>query len=139
MTTHDVTAGRPDHRPDRNIWFSLAYDDAVAARAWLVALGFQEGVVIAGEAGEIHHSEMLWPEGGRVMVSSRGTRPVSNESPRGGMLHVVTAEPDAVYARAVALGAKVERPLQDETDYPSRGFTIRDVEGNSWSFATYCG
>ncbi|MBL9169811.1 MAG: extradiol dioxygenase [Verrucomicrobiales bacterium] len=137
----DVTAGRPDHRPDRNIWAGLTYDDATAARAWLMALGFAPGLVIPGPGtDEIHHSEMLWPEGGRVMVSSRGTRPVALEPPRGsGVLYVVTTDPDVVYARALALGAPVERELCDQTDYVSRDFTIRDVEGNRWSFGTYCG
>lgn len=137
----DVTEGRPDHRPDRNIWCGLAYDDAAAARAWLVALGFEPGLMIPGESdGEIHHSEMLWPEGGRVMVSSRGTRAPADEPSRGGaVIYVVTAQPDAVYARAMALGAPVDRALRDETDYVSRGFTIRDPEGNRWAFGTYAG
>ena len=137
----DVTEHRPDHRPDHNIWIGLSYDDAAAARAWLAALGFQPGLVIPGQApNEIHHSEMLWPEGGRVMVSSRGTRAADHEAPRGGaVLHVVTRDPDGVHTRALGLGATVERELCDETDYPSRGFTIRDQEGNSWTFATYAG
>ena len=139
--SRDVTAGRPDHRPDRNIWPGLTYDDAIAARAWLTSLGFTPGILIpGGGTGEIHHSEMLWPEGGRVMVSSRGTRPAAFESPPGrSVLYVVTADPDAVYARALALGAVVERELCDQTDYVSRDFTIRDVEGNKWSFGTYAG
>jgi uncharacterized glyoxalase superfamily protein PhnB len=137
----DVTAGRPDHRPDRNIWAGLTYDDATAVRKWLVALGFTPGLVIPGEGkDEIHHSEMLWPEGGRVMVSSRGTRPAASEAPRGSsVLYVVTADPDAIYARALTLGAVVERELCDQTDYESRDFTIRDGEGNQWSFGTYAG
>lgn len=137
----DVTAGRPDHRPDRNIWAGLTYEDATAARAWLTALGFMPGLVIPGEGkGEIHHSEMLWPEGGRVMVSSRGTRPATLEAPRGSsVLYVVTADPDAVYARALTLGAHVVRELCDQTDYESRDFSIRDIEGNQWSFGTYSG
>jgi uncharacterized glyoxalase superfamily protein PhnB len=135
--THDVTTQRPDH----NVWIGLTYDDATAARAWLTALGFQPGIAVPGAApGEIHHSEMLWPEGGRVMVSSRGTREHNFQSARGGsMIYVVTQHPDAVYARAVALGAPIDRPLRDETDYVSRGFSIRDPEGNGWSFGTYAG
>lgn len=74
------------------------------------------------------------------MVSSRGTLPAAFEAPRGSsVLYVVTADPDAVYARALALGAPVDRELCDQTDYVSRNFTIRDVEGNQWSFGTYAG
>jgi uncharacterized glyoxalase superfamily protein PhnB len=46
--------------------------------------------------------------------------------------------PDALFARATAAGAEVVRGLKDE-DYGSRGFTVRDPEGNHWSFGTYRG
>ncbi len=35
-----------------------------------------------------------------------------------------------------ALGAEVVRPLEDQ-DYGSRDFSVRDLEGNLWSFGTY--
>ncbi len=41
-------------------------------------------------------------------------------------------------ARATAAGAEVVRELKDE-DYGSRGFSVRDPEGNLWSFGTYRG
>lgn len=50
----------------------------------------------------------------------------------------VSDEPDALFARATAAGARVVRGLADE-DYGSRGFTVRDPEGNPWSFGTYRG
>ncbi len=136
----DVTAGGPD-RPDHSIWVSLAYRDAGAQRAWLAGLGFIEGIELPGESeGEIHHSEMLWPEGGRVMVCSLGTRAAGFDTPPGGAgLNVVTDDPDAVYARALAAGAEVVRSIVDQSDYPSRDFTLRDPEGNTWTFMTYRG
>ncbi|MFN8097913.1 MAG: glyoxalase [Dermatophilaceae bacterium] len=126
---------------DHNIWTSLTYADPVAARAWLAALGFEPGIVVPGEAeGEIHHSEMIWPEGGRVMVATAGKAAGDFGGPPGTVgVYVVTDHPDAVAERAVALGAEFIRPLGDETDYDSRGFTIRDCEGNTWSFGTYAG
>jgi uncharacterized glyoxalase superfamily protein PhnB len=51
---------------------------------------------------------------------------------------VVTDHPDEVHERAIAAGAELIRPLQDE-DYGSRGFTVADPEGNLWSFGTYRG
>ena len=136
----DVTAGGPD-RPDHSIWPALAYQDPAAMRRWLLALGFVEGIVLPGEAeGEIHHSEMLWPEGGRVTVSSTGTREAGFDTPPGAVgLHVVTDDPDRVHARAVALDAPIVRPLVDQSDYQSRDFSVRDPEGNIWTFATYGG
>jgi hypothetical protein len=47
-------------------------------------------------------------------------------------------DPGALFDRAVASGAEVVRGLKEE-DYGSRGFTVRDPEGNLWSFGTYDG
>ena len=131
-----------DHTPrrDHNLWSGLAYDDPQAARAWLRALGFEDGILVPGEAeGEIQHSEMLWPEGGRAMVHSRAKADDTFTTPRGsGSVYVVCDQPDDVQARALELGAEMIRPME-ETDYGSRGFSIKDAEGNRWSFGTYAG
>lgn len=141
-TRDDVAApqtgatGRADH----NVWVGLSYDDPLAARAWLRGMGFVEGVVVEGEEpGEIRHSELLWPEGGRVMVSSRAKADRTFVSaPGAATVYVVTDDPDVVWRRARSLGARVLRPLE-ETDYGSRGFSVADPEGTSWSFGTYAG
>lgn len=127
-------------RQDHNIWTGLTYDDPYAARKWLVTLGFQEGIVVPGDAdGQIQHSEMLWPEGGRVMISSRSDKPSPYDVARGAAsVYVVIDDTDAVWARAQELAAEVVRPLAD-TDYGSRDFGIKDAEGNRWSFGTYAG
>ena len=89
--------------------------------------------------GTVMHSEMVWPEGGRVMVHSRGKEDDAFGTPRGGAnIYVVVDDPDAVWARANGLEARVVRPMED-TDYGSRGFSIADPEGNRWSFGTYAG
>lgn len=128
-------------REDNNIWPGVTCTDAHAARAWLAALGFTEGILVPGKAeGEIMHSEMLWPEGGRVMVHSACAQAGNSlEVPPGsGSCYVVTSDPDAAYARARELGAEMLRDLE-ETDYGSRGFSVADPEGNRWSFGTYAG
>lgn len=123
-------------RTDHNIWTGLSYHDPIAARRWLAALGFEEGIVVDGESpGEVRHSEMLWPEGGRVMVSGRGG---DFDVPAGAAPYVVTDHPDAVFERAQGLGAEIIRELKDE-EYGSRGFSVLDPEGNRWSFGTYAG
>ena len=53
-------------RTDHNIWAGISYDDALGARAWLRALGFAEGILVQEDDGTVTHSEMMWPEGGRV-------------------------------------------------------------------------
>jgi uncharacterized glyoxalase superfamily protein PhnB len=134
-TQTDGTTTRTDH----NIWAGIAYDDALEARAWLRALGFDDGVVVAEDDGTVMHSEMVWPEGGRVMVHSRGKEDDAFATPRGGAnIYVVVDDPDAVWTRARELEAQVVRPMAD-TDYGSRGFSIADPEGNRWSFGTYAG
>ena len=65
-------------------------------------------------------------------ASSRSARPAS---PR---RYVVTDEPDALYERRMAAGAELVQGLRDE-EYGSRGFSVRDPEGNIWSFGTYRG
>ncbi|MEP6798864.1 MAG: glyoxalase [Lapillicoccus sp.] len=132
---------RPDHnRPDHNLWPAVSCLDVPGVRRWLAALGFDEGICIVDDDGvTVHHSEMLWPEGGRVMVSSAAKSDPTFIVPAGaGSCYVVCDDPDVVFARAGALGAHVLRPME-ETDYDSRGFTLADSEGNRWSFGTYAG
>jgi uncharacterized glyoxalase superfamily protein PhnB len=122
-----------------SIWASVVSDDAAALREWLLALGFVEDLAIPGErGGALHHCQLDWPDGGRVMLSSTGERATPCR-PGTASLHVVTADPDAVFARAVALGAAVVHELTNQTDYPSRDFTVADPDGNHWTFATFAG
>ncbi|MEA2194492.1 MAG: hypothetical protein QOG42_926 [Solirubrobacteraceae bacterium] len=120
------------------IYPSLRYRDARAGMDFLVAaFGFTEQEAHADGEGIIRHAE-LSGFGGIVML---GTEPEGGD-PRWGehagqsWLYLSTEEPDALYERAVAAGATVARELQD-TDYGSREFSVRDLEGNIWSFGTY--
>lgn len=127
-------------RTDHNIWAAIFAADAAALRTWLVGLGFEAGIVVPGEDGEsIHHSELLWPEGGRVMVASRQGKTEEYAGVDRASLYVVTADPAAVHERAVTAGATITRPLKSESDYESTGFSCTDPEGNHWSFGTYAG
>jgi uncharacterized glyoxalase superfamily protein PhnB len=125
------------------VWPVLIYDDARAAIRFLVdAFGFEETAVYAADDDEsrVVHAELRWPSGGGVMLGSSGAgqEPFSS-LPRGtANIYVVADEPDALFKQATAAGAEVVRELRDE-DYGSRGFTVRDPEGNLWSFGTYAG
>ena len=56
-------------------WASVVSDDASALRDWLLALGFSQDLMIPGErGGSVHHCQLDWPEGGRVLLSSTGER-----------------------------------------------------------------
>jgi uncharacterized glyoxalase superfamily protein PhnB len=125
-------------RDDHNIWPGISCTDAHAARAWLAGIGFDEGILVPGEKpDEIMHSEMIWPEGGRVMVHSQCAGDLAG-GPGTCSCYIVTADPDAAYEKARAAGARIVRELED-TDYGSRGFTVSDPEGNTFSFGTYAG
>jgi uncharacterized glyoxalase superfamily protein PhnB len=124
------------------VWSTLRYTDAPAAIRFLTeAFGFVETLVVPGEReGEIAHAELRWPEGGGVMLGT-ANRPESEFSagPTGVFgLYVVTDHPDELFDRATGHGAPVVRGLTDQ-DYGSREFSVRDPEGNIWSFGTYRG
>ena len=129
---------RVSGRRQQSIWASVVSEDAPALRDWLLALGFVEDLLIPGESGSIHHCQLDWPEGGRVMLSSTGERSTPCR-PGTGSLHVVTSNPDAVLVRARSLEAVIVHELVDQTDYPSRDFTVADPDGNHWTFATFAG
>lgn len=135
-----------DKAPPPQVWPSLQARDALGLIRFLVdAFGFEETAVYA-DGDRVGHAELAWPPGGGIMLGS--ARPAGSgggenadgwDLPPGSFgAYVVTDEPDALFARATAAGAEVLRPLSD-TDYGSRTFTVRDPEGNLWSFGTYRG
>ncbi|NKE59256.1 glyoxalase [Lentzea sp. PSKA42] len=128
--------------PAPTCWPTLSYRDAPAAIRFLVeAFGFKEHLVVPGEAeGEVVHCELVWPEGGGVMLGStvRSVGEVEATKEGAGSVYVVTDRPDEIHAQCTARGAVEIRGLRDE-DYGSRGFTVADPEGNRWSFGTYRG
>ncbi len=124
------------------IWPCLNYRDAHAAIDFLGdAFGFVATLVVdGGPARPVAHAELAWPEGGRVMLgSASGEGNAFERLPTGAAsIYVVTDDPDGLYARATGAGATVVQELND-AEYGSRGFTVRDLEGNLWSLGTYRG
>jgi uncharacterized glyoxalase superfamily protein PhnB len=126
---------------ETTVWPGLIYADAPAAIRFLTdAFGFREALVVPGEGdGVIAHAELRWPLGGGVMLGSiRGDGVLGEQHAGVASVYVVTDEPDALFERATAAGAEVVMGLYD-ADYGSRGFTVKDPEGNIWSFGTYRG
>jgi uncharacterized glyoxalase superfamily protein PhnB len=132
----------PTSPPPKNVWPILVYADAPAAVRFLVqAFGFEEAIVVPGAAPNVvEHAQLRWPEGGGVMLSTANrAESVFSQRPTGAAsVYVVTDRPDSLHERALAAGAKLVQGLRDE-DYGSRGFSVRDPEGNLWSFGTYRG
>jgi len=65
-----------------------------------------------------------------------GIAPNIRQPPGTSSVYVVIDDADALHDRVVAAGGDVVAPLTDQ-DYGSRDFTVRDPEGNIWSFGTY--
>jgi uncharacterized glyoxalase superfamily protein PhnB len=142
-TTTDTTPPGAGTPLPKAIWPCLSYADARSAIDFLVeAFGFEASLVVPGEDDPtlVVHSQLLWPEGGGVMVGSAGVgeEPFASHPTGAGSTYVVTDHPDALHERALAAGATEVRGLRDEA-YGSRGFTVTDPEGNIWSFGTYRG
>jgi uncharacterized glyoxalase superfamily protein PhnB len=125
------------------VWPILSFRDARAAITVLhEAFGFEEVAAYGrdDDPSVIEHAEMRWPLGGGIMfgTASKDDSPFGQRQPGTDAVYVVCDDPDALFARATGAGAEVVRGLVDE-DYGSRGFTVRDPEGNLWSFGTYAG
>jgi uncharacterized glyoxalase superfamily protein PhnB len=126
---------------DQTIFPALRYRDAAAAIEWLGrAFGFEPRMVVDGPSGTVAHAELAYD--GAVIMLGTARPPDADEysaaapPPGGTALYLAVEDPDAHHERAVAAGAEVVRALND-TDYGSREYSVRDPEGNVWSFGTY--
>ncbi|WP_327044846.1 VOC family protein [Microbispora sp. NBC_01189] len=129
-----------DSTPAPQVWPTLRARDARALIAFLVeAFGFEETAVF-GEGDHVGHAQLSWPPGGGIMLGSVRETPDDkwNLAPGTFGAYVVTGDPDGLYARATAAGARVVQEPYD-TDHGSREFAVRDPEDNLWSFGTYRG
>jgi uncharacterized glyoxalase superfamily protein PhnB len=133
QTRNDVTG----------VWPVISFTDARCGIRFLVdAFGFEERVVYArdDDPSIVEHAELRWPLGGGVMCGSAGKddSAFGRRQPGNDSVYVVCTDPDALLERATAAGAELVQGLRDE-EYGSRGFTVRDPDGNLWSFGTYAG
>ncbi|MCD4527402.1 VOC family protein [Nocardioides sp. cx-173] len=117
-------------------WQSMSFRDADAMMRWLGALGFTEHATYRDEhdPSVVVHAEWVWAGGGVMFGSERPDAAVDNAG--GSAAYLVTDDPDDLFERAVAAGARVLRPMVDQ-DYGGRGGSVIDPEGNHWSFGSY--
>ena len=123
----------------------FAFDDVDRAITFLTAIGFEERLVARDEDDPtvVHHAQFRWRDRGGIMFGSTGRR-----TPGEGFqdLGFATAylvvdrddEVDDIYAKALAVGATSVLVPEDQ-DYGGRSATVRDAEGNQWSFGSYAG
>jgi uncharacterized glyoxalase superfamily protein PhnB len=148
MSEQAETGGGASTATAPNIYPALGYRDAEAAIRWLgEAFGFQERVVYRGDDRPIAHAELSLGPGIIMLGSASEDMPAVDT---GGLtvggepdfsripfsLYVAIDDVDEHCERAKAAGAEIVREPND-TDYGSREYACRDLEGNAWSFGTY--
>ena len=118
----------------------LRYHDARGAiRSLCAAFGFVE-VFSVPEAGPfVRHAQlslgtnvvMLGSVRPGECLGSPGTTGIATQA-----LSVYVEDVDAHFERARAAGAEITSPPRD-TDFGSREYHVRDLEGHPWTFGTY--
>ena len=127
--------------PTTRIFPFLRYEDAPAAFEWLArAFGFEKQMLVPGPDGTIAHAQLRY-SGSLIMIGSARDDVMHLKSPAevGGAtqgIYVHVDDVDAHHDRAKAAGAEIIMELED-TDYGSREYMARDLEGHLWSFGTY--
>lgn len=120
------------------LWATLDFRDVDAMIDWLTAVGFTPHAVFRDEADPsvVVHAEMFWPGGGGIMFGSHRENPDWPTTPGHGATYLVTDEVDKACAAAIDAGGSSIRAPRDE-EYGGRNATVRDPEGNLWSFGSY--
>lgn len=117
---------------------TIRYDDAAAAIDFLCdAFGFERNMVVQADDGTIEHSQLRIGTGmvmvGQTSDGSDGRMPGKGEFPG---VYLVVDDADKACQRAREAGAVITQEPHD-TDYGSRDFGAKDLEGNQWWLGTY--
>ena len=116
-------------------------DGAAAIAFYAKAFGAQQiGERFTGPDGELIHAEIRIGNSVVMVTEDAVDGPVSSPQRLGGMVTCVMAlyweDVDAAWERAVAAGAKVIYPLQDQF-YGERGGRLRDPFGQQWMMSQH--
>ena len=121
---------------------TLRYHDAPGAIEFLTeGLGFEVVLLVEGENGAIEHSQLKHGSG-MVMISSVRNSEFERIVDKGrdptglGVNYIVIDDPYAHAERARSYGAEIVME-PEEQDYGGAVYTLRDFEGNVWSFGSY--
>ena len=121
----------------------LRYRNAPKAIDWLCStFGFQRQLVVPGDEGVIQHAQLALGNSMIMLGSVQDTeygRLMKQPDEAGGCtqsIYIVVADPDAVYTKAKAAGARIAIEIKDE-DYGGRGFSCHDPEGQLWNVGSY--
>lgn len=123
---------------DSHVFPVLRFDDGTKAVEWLERVfGFRRHAVHEGSDGGIAHAEMSFGNG-MIMFGSMPAKPdpANPWSTERHGVYVFVADVDAHYRRAKAAGGEIVRDIAD-TSYGAREYSVRDLDGNLWSFGNY--
>ena len=121
----------------KTIYPVLKYEDAHAAIDFLErAFGCHRREVHEGQNGGVAHAVLTCGDMFVMLASTNEGDPIYNQGAGKTGVYVVVDETDQLFDRARDAGAEVVLEPTDQ-DYGSRDFTVRDPEGNLWSFGTY--
>jgi uncharacterized glyoxalase superfamily protein PhnB len=117
---------------EQGLFAQLEYKDVDEAVRWLHnALGF-DLISPAPADGETTDSAELRRAGGVIVLSKAAKRAV----PKGQSMYIWTADPDGLFERATAEGAKVVVAPEDGPEGRRRA-SVLDPEGHEWTFGAY--
>jgi PhnB protein len=142
MTASRRGAVRPVPEHLRTVTPRLVVDDGGAAIAFYAeAFGAEEvGERFTGPGGELIHAEIRIGDSVVMITGDAVDGPVSSPGRLGGMVTCVMAlywdDVDAAWQRAVAAGAEVIYPLEDQF-YGERGGRLRDPFGQQWMMSQH--
>jgi PhnB protein len=142
MTASEPGAVRPVPGHLRTVTPRLVVDDGGAAIAFYArAFGAEEvGERFTGPGGELIHAEIRIGDSVVMITGDAGDGPVRSPGRLGGMVTCVMAlywqDVDAAWQRAVAAGAEVIYPLEDQF-YGERGGRLRDPFGQQWMMSQH--
>ena len=101
--------------------------------------GATERMRMPGPNGRVMHAEVQIGDSIVMLADEHpemGARSPQTVGGASSSLHVYVQDVDAMFDRAVAAGATVNRPVQDQF-YGDRSGTIIDPFGHMWSIATH--
>lgn len=119
------------------------YRDCEAALAFVTAvLGLDEHAVYRDDAGSIVHAQIRLGNG-LMMFGPPNDGPfdglMADPAVAGGVttsIYAVVDDVAARHAQAVAAGAEIVMPLEDQF-YGGASFSVRDPEGHIWTLGDY--
>ncbi|WP_135468429.1 VOC family protein [Crenalkalicoccus roseus] len=124
----------------RSVTPYLILEDAARALAWYAeAFGARERMRLPMPNGRIGHAEIEIGDSVVMLADAVPEHGIRDPRALGGSpvtLHLYVAEVDATVARAVAAGAALQRPVENQF-YGDRSGTVQDPFGHIWHVASH--